>query len=191
VRILSQSDHPAMTEGALESSYGGESMAHMRYLIFADIAEKEGFKNVARLFRAIAFAEQVHARNHFQRLSKLKDGKKVVADAPFGPGNTSKNLELAIMGEEFEVNEMYPTYIEMAKFQKDKEAEISFRYALEAEKIHAKLFSEAKKYVDEGKDMPIDGFIWICPVCGHTLIAKEPPNRCPICAAFGKDFIKF
>jgi len=65
---LSESGHPAMTQDALVSSYGGESMAHMRYLIFADIAEKEGFKNVARLFRAIAFAEQVHARNHYQRL---------------------------------------------------------------------------------------------------------------------------
>ena len=65
---MSESGHPAMTQDALVSSYGGESMAHMRYLIFADIAEREGFKNVARLFRAIAFAEQVHARNHYQRL---------------------------------------------------------------------------------------------------------------------------
>ncbi|MDP8003519.1 MAG: rubrerythrin family protein [Caldisphaera sp.] len=185
------SKHPEMTENALESSYGGESMAHMRYLIFAEIAEKEGFKNVSRLFKAIAYAEQVHARNHFSRLDSLKEGRKVVADALFGPGNTSKNLELAIMGEEFEVEQMYPAYIELAKFQKDKQAEMSFRFALEAEKIHAKLFKEAKKYVDEGKDMPIDGYIWICPVCGHTLIAKEPPGKCPICAALGATFLKF
>jgi rubrerythrin len=88
-----------MTKDALESAFGGESMAHMRYLIFADIAEKEGFPNVARLFRAIAFAEKIHARNHFDKLRKLKRGEKVVAEAPFGPGDTSKNLELAIMGE--------------------------------------------------------------------------------------------
>lgn len=180
-----------MTRDALMSGYGGESMAHMRYLIFADIAEKEGFKNVARLFRAIAFAEQVHARNHFQRLSALKEPAKVVAEAPFGPGDTKKNLELAIMGEEFEVNEMYPVYIEMARAQGDKAAEMSFRYALEAEKIHLELYRRALEYVSKGQDMPIDGYIWICPVCGHTYIGPEPPPKCPICATLGANFVKF
>lgn len=180
-----------MTKDALMSAFGGESMAHMRYLIFADIAEKEGFPNVARLFRAIAYAEQVHASNHYRRLKDLKEDAKVVAGATFGPGNTSKNLELAIMGEEFEVEEMYPIYIEIAKAQGDRAAEISFRYALEAEKIHAELFKEAKKYVDEGKDWPLDGYIWICPVCGHTYVGKEPPPKCPVCGVLGKDYVKF
>jgi len=188
---LSESGHPAMTQDALVSSYGGESMAHMRYLIFADIAEKEGFKNVARLFRAIAFAEHVHARNHYQRLEKLKAPLKVVAEAPFGPGDTAKNLELAIMGEKFEVEEMYPAYIELARMQGDKAAEVTFRYALEAEKIHLKLYQEALEHVKKGEDMPIDGYIWICPVCGHTVIGRDPPPKCPICGALGKDFVKF
>jgi rubrerythrin len=122
----------SMTKDALISAYGGESMAHMRYLIFAEIAEREGFPNVARLFKAVAHAEFIHARNHFTKLGALKEDVKVVASAPFGPGNTSKNLELAINGEEFEVNEMYPTYIEIAKFQGEKAAELSFRWALEA-----------------------------------------------------------
>ncbi len=180
-----------ITRDNLKSAFGGESMAHMRYLLFADIAEKEGFKNVARLFRAIAYAEQVHARNHFEKLRGLKEGSKVVAEALFGPGNTSKNLELAIMGEEFEINEMYPAYIEVAKLQGDRAAELSFRWALEAEKIHAKLFREAKKYVDQGKDWPLDGYIWICPVCGFTYVGREPPEKCPICGALGRTFKKF
>jgi len=180
-----------MTEDALKSAFGGESMAHMRYLIFADIAEKEGFPNIARLFRAIAYAEQVHARNHYEKLRDLKAGAKVVAGATFGPGNTSKNLELAIMGEVFEIEEMYPVYIEIARFQGERSAEISFKWALESEKIHADLYRKAKEYVDQRKDMPIDGYIWICPICGHTYVGKEPPERCPICGASREKYVKF
>ncbi len=180
-----------MTADALRSAFGGESMAHMRYLAFADIAEKEGFPNVARLFRAIAYAEQVHATNHYKILSDLSEGFKVVAEAPFGPGSTSKNLELAIMGEEFEVDEMYPAYIEIAKKQGENIAVRSFTWALEAEKIHAKLFREAKKYVDQGKDWPLEGKVWICPVCGFTHAGPEPPEKCPICGAIGKMFKGF
>ncbi len=180
-----------MTRDALMSAFGGESMAHMRYIIFAEIAEKEGYKNVARLFRAIAFAEQVHASNHYRVLSDLKTDAKVVAGAPFGPGSTSKNLELAIMGEEFEVNEMYPAYIEIAKLQGEKNAERSFYWALEAEKIHAKLYREAKQYVDKGEDWPLDGYVWICPICGHTHVGREPPEKCPICGAPKDKYVKF
>jgi rubrerythrin len=180
-----------MTKDALISAYGGESMAHMRYLVFADIAEKEGFPNVARLFKAIAYAEYVHARNHYKILKDLKEGVKVSAGAPFGPGDTSKNLDLAIMGEVFEVEEMYPVYMEIAKFQNEREAVKSFRWALEAEKIHAELYREVKKYVDDNKDYPIKGYVWICPVCGHTYIGEEPPERCPICGVSGDKFVKF
>ena len=180
-----------MTKDALMSAYGGESMAHMRYLIFAEIAEKEGFPTVARLFKAIAYSEQVHARNHYDKLKDLDVDAKVVAGAPFGPGSTSKNLELAIRGEEFEVNEMYPVYIETAKFQGEKEAERSFSWAYEAEKIHAKLYREAKEYVDQGKDWPLEGDIWICSVCGHTYVGKEPPDRCPICNVPKDKYVKF
>ncbi len=180
-----------MTKDALMSAFGGESMAHMRYLIFAEIAEREGFPNVARLFRAIAYAEQVHAGNHYRVLGDLNVDAKVVAGAPFGPGNTSKNLELAIRGEEFEVNEMYPVYVEIARFQGEKKAEQSFKWALEAEKIHAELYRKAKEYVDKGQDMPLEGKVWICPVCGHTYVGTEPPEKCPICGAPKEKYVGF
>jgi len=168
-----------MTKDALMSAFGGESMAHMRYLIFAEIAEKEGFRNVARLFRAIAFSEQVHARNHYDRLRALHEDAKVVAGALFGPGNTSKNLDLAIKGEEFEVNEMYPAYINLARLQGEKGAEISFTWAYEAEKIHAQLYSEAKQSVAQGRDRTLRGYVWICSICGHTYVGEEPPEKRP------------
>jgi len=139
-------------------------MAHMRYLLFAEIAEQEGYPNVARLFKAIAYAEQVHARNHYNRLKDLKQGIKVTVEAPFGPGDTSKNLELAIMGEEFEVSEMYPVYLEIARLQGEKQAEISFKLALEAERIHLELYKKAKEFVDKGEDIPVQGYIWICTI---------------------------
>jgi len=180
-----------MTKQFLLNAFGGESMAHMRYLIFAEIAEREGFPNVARLFRAIAYAEQVHARNHYRVLRELNSDEPVFAGTPVGPGSTSKNLELAIRGEEFEVNEMYPVYLEAARLQGEKEAEVSFRYALEAEKIHAALYREAKQYVDQGKDMPIQGKVWICPVCGHTVIGEEPPEKCPVCGAPRNAYVGF
>ncbi|ABL79001.1 rubrerythrin family protein [Thermofilum pendens] len=172
-----------ITRDLLLSAFGGESMAHMRYLVFAEIADREGFPNVARLFRAIAYAEFVHAKNHYGNLGDYKEAFPVYAGTPAGPGTTSKNLELAIMGEEYEVNEMYPAYIEVARFQGEKGAERSFRWALEAEKIHAKLYREAKASVDQGKDWPIDGKVWVCPVCGHTYVGPEPPEKCPICGA--------
>ncbi len=180
-----------MTKNALLSAFAGESMAHMRYLIFAEIAEKEGFPNVARLFRAVAYAEKVHASNHYRRLRDFNEDAHALADVPIGPGNTSKNLELAIRGEEFEVNEMYPAYLEIAKLQGDKAAMVSFMYALEAEKMHAELFKQAKEYVDKGEDWPLEGYIWVCPVCGFTYVGKEPPKKCPVCGVLGKDFVKF
>jgi len=166
-------------------------MAKTRYEIFAEITEKEGFRNIARLFRAIAYAELVHAGNHYRNLSHLEEGVKVVAGATFGPGKTSKNLILAIMGEEYEVEEMYPSYLAVAKNQGEREAERSFRWALEAEKIHAKLYKQAKEYVEKEEDFPIKGKIWICPVCGHTVIGEEPPARCPTCGAPKERFKPF
>lgn len=165
----------------LLNAFAGESMAHVRYLIFADIAEREGFPNVARLFRAIAFAELVHARNHYDKLKKYNEDHKALAGTPAGPGDTSKNLGLAIMGEEYEVNEMYPAYMETARLQGEKAAELSFRWAYEAEKIHSQLYREAKDHVDRGNDWHLKGKVWICPVCGHTYVGEEPPEKCPIC----------
>ncbi len=164
-----------MTKDNLKLAFAGESQAHMRYLLFADKAEEEGFKNIARLFRAIAFAERVHASNHLNALN--------------GIVLTLNNLDVAIEGERFEVNEMYPAYKVVAELQDEKKAINSMHYALEAEKIHEALYSEAKEMVKAGKDWEI-GEIFICPVCGHTMVGK-PPERCPICGILGERFKRF
>ena len=109
-----------MTLSNLRSAYGGESMAHMRYLAFAAKAEEEGFKNIARLFSAVSFAEQVHATNHFKTMKDEKGDACVTAGAAFGYINTVTSLELAIGGEKFEIDQMYPAYINVAKMQGEK-----------------------------------------------------------------------
>ena len=164
-----------MTKQNLQAAFAGESQAHMKYLVFAQKAEDEGLTNVARLFRAIAFAEQVHATNHFKTLGQL--------------GNSSQNLEAAIGGETFEVEEMYPSYIEVAKSQGESEAQRSMERAMEAEKVHASLYRRAKEAVDQGKDAEI-GPIFICEKCGWT-VEGEPPETCPLCGAPKEKFRKF
>ena len=158
-----------MTEGNLQAAFAGESQAHTRYLIFAEKAEKEGDANVARLFRAIAFAEQVHATNHFKNLD--------------GIGGTAENLQVAIDGETYEVEEMYPAYRAVAELQGEKGAVRSTTWALEAEKVHSELYSQAKASVPEGEDADI-GEIYICEVCGWTGTG-EKPDKCPLCGAKG------
>ncbi len=180
-----------MTKEALLSAFGGESMAHLRYLVFADVAEREGYVNVGRLFKAIAYSEFVHARNHYNNLRGYDEDVKVSAGLPIGPGDTLKNLELGIRGEEFEVDEMYPMYIEVARAQGEKGAERSFHFALEAEKIHAVLYREAKEYVAKKQDYPIKGKVWVCPVCGHTYVGDEPPEKCPICGVPKDKYLGF
>lgn len=171
----------AMTADFLRSAYGGESMAHMRYLIWADVAEKEKMPNIARLFRAIAYAEYAHADNHFRALKDQVGDFSVAAGAVFGAGKTVDNLQGAINGELHEVEQMYPVYLETARFQKEKEAERAFHYALEAEKIHAELFKKAQEAAKQGKDMEL-GPVYVCPVCGHTA-ADNLPDVCPVCGA--------
>lgn len=156
-----------MTEGNLQAAFAGESQAHMRYLIFADKAEKEGRANVARLFRAIAFAEQVHATNHYKVLD--------------GVGGTADNLQVAINGETYEVEEMYPAFRAVAELQEQKGAVRSTTWALEAEKVHAELYGQAKAAVEGGQDVDV-GDIYICEVCGWTGTG-EAPDKCPLCGA--------
>ncbi|GAB6135262.1 rubrerythrin family protein [Thermococcus prieurii] len=165
----------AMTRKFLEDAFAGESMAHMKYLIFAEQAEKEGFPKVAKLFRAIAYAEFVHAKNHFIALGKL--------------GKTEENLKEAIAGETFEVEEMYPVYKNSADFQGEKEAVRSTHYALEAEKLHAELYEKAKETVAKGEDVEVKK-VYICPVCGYTAV-DEAPERCPVCGLPGEKFVVF
>jgi len=178
-----------MTAGNLRSAFGGESMAHMRYAIWADKAENDGFPNVARLFRAISYAEQIHATGHFNTLKKEAGAFQVVAGAGFGLGSTSENLQGALEGELFEINEMYPAYIAVAQAQNDKTAARSFEYAVSAEKIHAQMYKKAKEAVDGGKDVQL-GPVQICSVCGHT-IEGAVPDECPICKAKGSKYKTF
>ena len=178
-----------MSAADLRSAFGGESMAHMRYKVWADVAAKEGFPNVARLFTAISRAEQAHATNHFQALRDVDGAFLVPSIAGFGVGTTSENLAGAIEGELFEINEMYPSYMEVAKMQKEKAAIVSFHYALSAEKIHAAMYTKAKEAVDGGKDVAL-GTVHVCKVCGYT-VEGDAPDRCPICNAGKADFIAF
>jgi len=164
-----------MTKQNLHNAFGGESQAHMKYNIYADKAEKEGRPNVARLFRAIAYAERVHATGHLKALGAI--------------GDTLANLETAIAGETFECTEMYPVYHEDAKFQGEKAAERSTLYALEAEKIHAEMYTAAKSAAAAGKDIELKD-VYICPVCGHT-IEGEAPDVCPICGVKKEMYKKF
>ncbi|MCC5909062.1 MAG: rubrerythrin family protein [Clostridiaceae bacterium] len=171
----------AMTADFLRSAYGGESMAHMRYLIWADVADKEGFPNIGLLFRGIAYAEYAHADNHFRELKDQKGDFTVPAGAIFGIGDTVENLQGGIDGELHEIEQMYPVYLETARFQKEKGAERSFHFALEAEKVHATLFKEAQDAARNGDDIDIDA-VYVCDVCGHTT-TEGLPDQCPICGA--------
>ncbi len=178
--------HP-MTESNLHNAYAGESMAHMRYTIFAAEAEKDSFKNTARLLRAIAFAEQVHATNHFIRMPRA--AAPMAGEAPFGLGTLSQNLQFAIDGETFEINEMYPVYKETAIFQDEKAVVTSFNYALQTEKVHQRLFIEAKAMADQGKDWKSEK-VQICETCGYTM-EGDAPDKCPICGAKKERFKEF
>jgi rubrerythrin len=177
-----------MTETNLRSAYAGESQAHMRYALYAKRAKAEGFPNVARLFTAVASAEIVHAGNHYRNIATKGDAV-TVSKAIFGTRNTSDDLQAGIDGETFEINEMYPAYKKVAEFQGEKGAEISFSWALEAEKIHVSLYKRAKQAVDPGKDVDL-GPVQICTVCGYTA-EGEAPDRCPICNALKDKFKTF
>lgn len=157
----------SMTQDNLNAAFGGESMASMKYRIFADRAERENKPNIARMFRAISFAEQAHATGHFRELGEIKA--------------TPENLAAALAGEEFEIAEMYPAYLAVAELQEERGAIRSITYAITAEKIHAELYKAAKEKAEAGEDIDI-GTVYICPVCGHTVIG-EAPDRCPVCAA--------
>lgn len=170
-----------ITEQNLKNAFSGESQAHMRHLIFAGIAEGQGYPNTARLFKAVSLAEQVHSTNHYRNLAYLNGGFLTVGMAGFGPGDTFKNLGIAIEGESFEVEEMYPTYLETARFQGEEGAAKSFQWAYEAEKTHAGLFKKAKESVDAGVDPPL-GKVQVCRVCGYT-VEGDAPEECPVCKA--------
>lgn len=164
-----------MTEKNLKEAFTGESQAHMKYAIFAEKAEEDGLKNVARLFRAISFAELVHAKNHLKALGQI--------------GDSEDNLQTAIEGETYEVEEMYPAFKAVADLQNERGAQQSINYALQAEKVHAGMYQSAKQAVASGSDIKI-GAIYICKKCGYT-VEGEAPKRCPICGAPSAEFKEF
>lgn len=159
-------------EEYLKEAFAGESQANRRYLAFAEKAEKEGYKQAARLFRAAAEAETVHAHNHLKVLKGIKD--------------TAENLKEAIAGETHEFKKMYPEMIEEAKKENNKEALRTFQYANDVEKIHAQLYQKALEEL--GKSAELFPY-FVCPVCGFTA-EKEAPDKCPICGTKGTMFKK-
>lgn len=152
------------TEKNLSEAFAGESQANRKYLAFAKKAEEEGYKQIARLFRAAAEAETVHALNHLKELGGIK--------------STRENLETAINGESYEFEKMYPQMIEDAKVEKNDSALRSFNYANEVEKIHAELYRKALENM--GKNPEVD--YYVCQVCGNT-VEGSAPEECPICGA--------
>ncbi len=164
-----------MTKANLEAAFAGESQAHMRYLAFADKAEEDGLANVARLFRAIALAERVHATNHLKALG--------------GIGVSADNLQEAMNGETFEVEDMYPAYKAVADIQEEKQAFRFMDWALKAEEVHAGMYEKAREAVLAGNDAEV-GEVYVCDICGWT-VEGAPPDRCPICGAKHDRFRKF
>ena len=164
-----------MTQANLQAAFAGESQAHVKYMAFAEMAEREKLPNVARVFRAAAYAEQMHATNHLRALG--------------GIGKTAANLEAAFGGETFEINEMYPAYLAVAEAQEEKRALQSMNDALAAEKVHAALYAAAKEAVAAGKDAEVST-LWVCDVCGFTG-EGELPEKCPICGAVHTKLRKF
>jgi rubrerythrin len=158
------------TEGFLKEAFAGESQANRKYLAFAVKADQEGFPQVARLFRAAAEAETIHAHNHLKALNGIR--------------TTKENLQEAIIGETHEFKKMYPEMIEAAKAEAQKVAERSFNYANSAEKVHAELY---QKLLDGlGKAQGVYSY-YVCPLCGYTT-EKQAPSKCPICGAKGEMF---
>jgi rubrerythrin len=164
-----------MTQTNLQAALAGESQAHLRYTVYAGVAEHENLPNVARLFRAAAFSEQLHATAHLRALG--------------GIGTSAQNLKGAFGGESFEIAEMYPAYQAVAQLQDEKAALTSMQRALEAEKVHAKLYSSAQQAVEAKKDLGLED-IFVCEVCGFTMEGVAP-DRCPVCGAGNNRFKKF
>jgi rubrerythrin len=161
------------TEANLKEAFAGESQANRKYLAFAKKAEKEGFSNVARLFRTAAEAETIHAMAHLNAM----DGVKSTAD----------NLQAAIDGETFEATEMYPPMAKQAEAEKHK-AQRMFEWAIGAETIHAQIYKQALEAVKQGKDLA-EANIYVCPVCGHIELGT-PTDKCPICGARKEVYIQ-
>ncbi len=155
------------TADNVKAAFAGESQANRMYTAFARKADTEGLKQIARLFRAAAAAETVHALAHFRVMR--------------GVGGTAENLQSAISGEEYEFKEMYPKFVAEAESEGKKAAQVSFMNAMAVEQTHFLLYSDALAAAKSGKDLPAAS-IHVCGVCGHTAVGGAP-EKCPVCGA--------
>jgi rubrerythrin len=162
------------TEENLKSAFAGESQANRRYLAFAQKAEKEGFTQAAKLFRAAAEAETIHALNHLRIADEI--------------GSTLENLNKALAGETFEFTKMYPNYLDIARAEDNKQAVWSFDVANKVEQVHAKLYQKAIDALKNKKEMEAVNY-YVCGTCGNT-VEGEPPEKCPICGSPREKFFK-
>jgi len=153
------------TDDNLQQAFAGESQANRKYLAFAKKADAEGLAQIAKLFRAAAEAETVHAHAHFRVMKGVK--------------TTAENLAEAVAGEEFEFKNMYPGFIEDALADDNKGALNSFKNAMAVEQVHYSLYLSALEKVKEGNDLE-DAKIYVCSVCGNTVL-DEAPEKCPVC----------
>ena len=160
------------TQDNLKDAFAGESQANRKYLAYGEQAEKDGHTQVAKLFRAVAAAETIHAHAHLRAMDGVK--------------GTAENLADAMAGEEYEFTEMYPPMVATAEAEGHKKAVRSMTHALEVEKVHYGLFKQAADAVQAGNDLP-EAAIRVCPVCGHTVVG-DAPDECPVCKAKGDKF---
>lgn len=162
------------TDKNLKKAFAGESQANRHYLFYAKKADEEGFPQIAKLFRAAAKAETIHAFNHIRVMGKTE--------------STIDNLNAAIKGENFEYKEMYPKYLRVSKKDRNQQATWSFDVANKVEKVHAKLFAKAAAALVTGEERTKTDY-FVCAVCGNT-VEKEPPRTCSICGAPREKFFK-
>ena len=161
---------------SLKAAFAGECQAHVRYLVFAEEAKSKGLKNLARIFEAFAYSEYTHAKNHLKAMENVEEA---VA-----------NLDRAIAGETYEIEEMYPKMHDQAIKAKERRAATTFRWAMETEKRHAEIYRKYRVLVASGRDKSITQKFYVCSVCGYT-VESEPPDVCPLCSAGRASFREF
>ena len=163
----------ATTKENLKEAFAGESQANQKYRAFAKKAEKDGFVNIAKLFRTTAEAERIHAEGHLKALDMIQ--------------STAENLQSAIDGETYEYTEMYPPMVDLAEADGHK-AKTMFKFAVDAERVHAEIYAKALAAVQKGVDLDTGDF-YLCPVCGYIEVGGAP-EKCPVCGALKKIFVQ-
>jgi len=151
----------------LQSAFAGESQANRKYLAFAKKAKAEGYEQIAKLFRATAAAETIHAHTHLRAMGGVK--------------STQQNLQEAVSGEKYEFQKMYPEFVAQAEAEGNKTALLSFKNAMAVEQVHFSLYNSAMETLKKDEDLPA-AKIYVCSVCGNTVL-DETPDKCPVCNA--------